>query len=359
MGSRYLYISFYVGDGTNKKQKFVLTDTNDAEEAYRQLLESRNSIFKEGNHVLPQEARKLRYENLRAILIDHYREHHPDSITGTDENGLPKFAGSIWLDKFFKRMSVSDITATKIREFVEWRRKKGHEGPTIRRQLTPLRSAFERAKELDLLTDNNIPSFVLPKDSEAREGFLEPEDFQSVLNKLPEHIRPAALFMYYTGVRKGSAMKVTWSMVSRDNAEITMPGRVNKNRKPHVIPLAGPLEPIVAMLTEMRKSFPKPDAPVFDFTNHRNIWNQVCAELGLGKLDKKTREYEGLLMHDFRRSAARNLIKMGVTKEIAKRITGHKTDAMFDRYAIQTNDDVANALRKFKPATVVQLPVAR
>ena len=64
-------------------------------------------------------------------------------------------------------------------------------------------------------------------------------------------------------------------------------------------------------------------------------------------------------MHDFRRSAARNLIKMGVTKEIAKKITGHKTEAMFDRYAIQNTDDVATALRKFKPASVVQLPVAR
>ena len=164
--------------------------------------------------------------------------------------------------------------------------------------------------------------------------------------------------MYYTGVRKGSAEQVTWIMVSKDNTEITMPGRVNKNRRPHIIPLVGPLEPIVGMLAEMRKSFPKPDALVFDFTNHRNIWNQVCAELGFGKLDKKTRRYEGLLMRDFRRSAARNLIKMGVTKELAKRITGHKTDAMFDRYAIQTTDEVAAALRKFKPATVVQLPAA-
>jgi len=241
VGSRFLYISFYVGDGANKKQKFVLTDTNDPEAAYRQLLEARNSVFKEGNHVLPQDVRKLRYEDLRKILVDHYREHHPNSITGEDESGLSKFAGSIWMDKFFRRMSIPDITATKIREFVQWRRKHGHADPTIRRQLTPLRSAFERAKELDLLTDNHIPSFVLPRDSEAREGFLEPEDFQIVFNKLPEHIRPAALFMYYTGVRKGSAKKVTWSMVSKDNREITMPGRVNKNRKPHVIPLVGPL----------------------------------------------------------------------------------------------------------------------
>jgi len=84
------------------------------------------------------------------------------------------------------------------------------------------------------------------------------------------NLKPAALFMYFTGARKGSVKKVTWSMVSKDNTQITMPGRINKNRKPHVIPLVGPLEPIVNMLTEISKSFPKPEDHVFDFRNHRN-----------------------------------------------------------------------------------------
>jgi len=278
---------------------------------------------RDGVRLLPQEVSKLRYEDLRQILVDHYREHYPSAI----------------------------------KDSINWRRKKGHKDATIRRQLTPLRSAFQRAKDLDRLTDNHIPSFVLPRDSEPREGFLEPEDFNLILERLPVHLKPAAMFMYFTGARKGSVKKVTWSMVSKDNTQITMPGRINKNRKPHVIPLVGPLEPIVNMLAEMRKSFPRPEDHVFDFTNHRNIWNQVCAELGFGQYDKKTRKYTGLLMHDFRRSAARNLLKMGVRKELAKRITGHLTDEMSDRYAIQTTDDVREALikvGKYRPETAAR-----
>jgi hypothetical protein len=64
-------------------------------------------------------------------------------------------------------------------------------------------------------------------------------------------------------------------------------------------------------------------------------------------------------MRDFRRSAARNLTNMGVRKALAKRITGHLTDEMFDRCAIQTTEDVAIELRKFKPAKVVQLTSSR
>jgi len=48
-------------------------------------------------------------------------------------------------------------------------------------------------------------------------------------------------------------------------------------------------------------------------------------------------------------------LKMGISREIAKRITGHRTDAMFERYAIQTTDDVADAMRKYKPAKIVAL----
>jgi integrase len=149
-------------------------------------------------------------------------------------------------------------------------------------------------------------------------------------------------------------------MVSNNNDEIMMPGRINKNRKPHVVPLVGPLSEISVMLKQLRKKFPQPTDHVCDFGNFRNIWNETCGGLGLGKYDRKTRKYEGLM---FRRSAARNLTKAGVTKTVAKKITGHRTDHIFDRYAIQTDDDVKDALIKVgrykKPAQVAEMAPSR
>jgi len=109
---------------------------------------------------------------------------------------------------------------------------------------------------------------------------------------------------------------------------------------------------------ELRKSFPKPTDRVFDSRNFRNIWNATCGKLGLGKCGPKTRAYIGLTPHDFRRSAARNLIKEGVDRRVAMKITGHKTEHIFERYNIKTTDDVHEALIKvgtYKPATVVSM----
>jgi hypothetical protein len=53
-----------------------------------------------------------------------------------------------------------------------------------------------------------------------------------------------------------------------------------------------------------------------------------------------------ILLHDFRRSAARNWMREGVSQTVAIKITGHQTDSMFRRYDITAEDDLAAAARK-------------
>ena len=62
----------------------------------------------------------IRYEDLRAILLDYYGEHKPRSIrkrhTGeTDSDGNKPteevFTGADKLDRFFKRMPITEIAA--------------------------------------------------------------------------------------------------------------------------------------------------------------------------------------------------------------------------------------------------------
>jgi integrase len=52
----------------------------------------------------------------------------------------------------------------------------------------------------------------------------------------------------------------------------------------------------------------------------------------------------GLLFHDLRRSAVREMDRAGVRQTVAMKITGHKTSSMWRRYRITSVEEVRDAL---------------
>jgi integrase len=68
----------------------------------------------------------------------------------------------------------------------------------------------------------------------------------------------------------------------------------------------------------------------------RKAWATACRLAGV----------PGRLVHDFRRTAVRNLDRAGVSRSAAMKLTGHKTEAVYRRYAIVDSGMLQEAVLK-------------
>jgi len=261
------------------------------------------------------------------------------------------------LETFFKDMRVIDVTTTEITRYINHRMDEGIANGTINRELAALKRMFNLgAKETPPKVDRVPHIQMLPEDN-AREGFFEDSDYNAILEKLPEHMKGFVDFAYWTGWRSRQIAALTWNMVKIKDRLISVPGRITKNKKPHTIYLNDPLLEII----KERRSQRNLGCPYVFHQNGRQIkdfryaWNKACREAGLGYGYKVKKKYvekwenqynSGPFIHDFRRTAVRNLIRSGVPENVAMKITGHKTRSVFDRYNIVVADDLKWAAEK-------------
>jgi integrase len=92
--------------------------------------------------------------------------------------------------------------------------------------------------------------------------------------------------------------------------------------------------------------------PVRDF---RGAWWALCEKAGLGKFVKEKdrkgcvrEKWQGLLFHDLRRSATRNMVRYGVGEGVVMKIGGWKTRSVFGRYNIVSEADITEVARKIE-----------
>jgi integrase len=235
------------------------------------------------------------------------------------------------------------VTPDLVEQFKERCLEVGKAPATVDRYVETLRAAFEYACDKERIS--RVPKFSLLRPDNRRTGFFEKAEVEAVCAKLRGPLDGVTRFAYLSGWRKGEIVGLRWDQVDRAAREVRLWD--SKSGKGRVLPYRGSAE--LTALLERRWGlrpyatptgpalsaivFHEAGLPVGDF---RKSWATACREAGIGRR----------LFHDLRRSAVRDMIRAGVPTAIAKAISGHATDSVFDRYNIVDERDKEAALRR-------------
>ena len=143
-----------------------------------------------------------------------------------------------------------------------------------------------------------------------------------------------------------------WRDVGAD--AIRLRAENSKNKKPRVLPIRGELAEIARRTKDARKPeclfvFHHKGEPIGDF---RKAWHNACVSAGSGYFETvgegrtAKKVYHGLLIHDLRRSAVRNMVSAGIREKVAMECeAGTGPEASSTRYDITIEQDSGRGIR--------------
>jgi integrase len=232
---------------------------------------------------------------------------------------------------------ASRFGQAQVRQYIASRRVAGASNATINRELAIVRRGFKLGTREDPpLVQRHVMIPVLEEDN-VRQGFLEQDQYEDLLEKLPADLKALLVCGYHTGARKGNELRrIRWEQVDFDSSVIRLPASQTKTKKPRTLPIYGDMR---RWLEHQRATCPADCVWVFygarnhPVDNHLSGWPEACERAGL----------PGLLFHDLRRSAVRNMKRAGIQDKVAMDISGHRTRSVFDRYNIVDEADLRGA----------------
>jgi integrase len=325
-GATY-WVKFYA----NGAPVYESTKSTKYEDALR-LLRRRLTEADDGVFRARRAGRVLVAELLADLLLD-YQANNPRSYRDFCEPIV-----RARLRPFWARYRASQVTTEKLLEYQAMRLGDGRAPGTVNREMALLRRAFNLGKQATPPKVVIAPHFPMLPEDNVRTGFLEHAQYLRLLAELPKGLKPLLVVGYHTGCRAGELLQLKWPQLDLMAAKITLYPGTTKNKQGRTIPIYGDMRPVLAIERQERdQSWPK--SPwVFSrrgerIVSFRRSWDDACKRAGVS----------GLLFHDLRRSAVRNMVRAGIPERVAMAISGHKTRAIFDRYNIVSERDLQEA----------------
>ena len=323
------WIAFYL-PGKKKRRELVGYSIDEARAAMgkRRAQKKENRIF----DMLPES--KMTFEELAKwylglesvktiktvwrikIALEHFNSHHGNTVVG--------------------RISQVDLE-----DYQAKRKKEGAAGSTIDKELSTVHTMVNKAFDNDLINGQCLRAFkrvksLLKKNENARDRILSLDEYKALMSELPLHTKAIVATAYYTGMRKGEILGLTWDKIDLKNRVIRLQAEDTKDKEPRLVPIC---DELVTVLESIPRAIHDNHVFLYEGKPYQDIRAALrhgCKEAGISYgRDRK----DGFIFHDLRHTFNTNMRKAGVPESVIMQITGHSTREMFDRYNTVDEED--------------------
>ena len=307
----------------------------------RRFLKEREGRVVTGQPILPR-ADRIRYQEVARDLREHYQTTGARNLKEA-ETRLQH------LDRFFQGRRVAALSQADATSYVLKRQSGGAANSTINRELAVLTRMLRLAYETSKLV--RIPVIRKLKENAPRQGFFEREQFEAVRRRLRPDLQTASAIAFTYGWRMQSeVLALKRRQVDLQSGTLRLDPGTTKNNEGRVVYLTPELKALLAAQLERVERLSKQNRQIIPYLfphltgrragtqrgDFRKAWTTACQKAGV----------PGMLRHDLRRTAVRNMVNAGVPERVAMKVTGHKTRSVFDRYHIVSPGDLQDVARR-------------
>lgn len=304
-----------------------------------ELLRKKQTEVFEGRHFPDKRRGEMTVGQLRERWLQHAQAKGKASLSddATRFRRIVDFLG--------ENRQLASITRADVEDFVVGlraarkasRRSKDTEGKplapaTINRHIALLRAALNYALEHKYIHENPAHRFRLVPENNKRDRICSTEEYERIIEAAYPPLRLAVVIGYHTGMRLGEIAGLQWDQIDLKDRVIRLRAADTKNRQGRTVPIA-----------------PAAWAEIRDWPRQLNgaLLCDKASKLS-GAFSDLARKLclKDLRFHDLRHTAATNMRRSGVDIFTIRKITGHKTLAMLERYNTIDIEDLHAAMEK-------------
>ena len=250
------------------------------------------------------------------------------------------------LKAHFGEMLAKDIKPFMVENYQQGRRSQTSARGTvfqpasINREYEVLKRVFNMAVREEFLDRN--PCFKVPRlpEENARNRVLSPEELRRLVEELPRHAADIVRMGYFTGMRFGEIVGLTWDKVDLGNGFITLAPEDTKTGKARIVALVSEAVEILKNAKRVRSLV---TSHVFTYKGQPI----QSIKTTLGRAVEKA-GIQNFRFHDLRHTFNTNMRRAGVEEVVTMKPTGHRTMSMYCRYSTVDLEDAKLAMAKFE-----------